>query len=91
MELTFLGSRAGYRNSTAVNWPEVLLSWYNRGVKLNRPGSEGHSTVLTSGLTETVQYAPAPHLAAYSHTPSCLSYRGVPRMLLALPPHHIPK
>lgn len=40
MELTFLWSLAGYRNSTAVNRPELLLSWYSRGVKLNRPGSE---------------------------------------------------
>lgn len=44
MELTFLGSLAGYRNSTAVNWPELLLSWNSRGVKLNRPGSVGQSS-----------------------------------------------
>lgn len=38
-----------------------------------------------------MKYALAAYLAAYSHTPSCLSAQGVPRMLQALPPHHIPK
>lgn len=38
-----------------------------------------------------MKYALAPDLVAYSHTLSCLSAQGVPRMLQALPPHHIPK
>lgn len=103
MELTCLGSLAGKRNSTAANSPEVLLNWYRRGVKLNLPGSEGqrlnqnisklhHSSLHLYRMQKMSPFSCSlvTYLAAYSRTLSCPSAQGLPRILWALFPHHIP-
>lgn len=95
MELTFLASLAGYRNSTAANSPELLLRWNRRGVKLNLPGSEGRRSTTdmskepSTGRQSQLKTTPA-YLVAYSRKPSCPASPGAPRRPQAPRPHRIP-
>lgn len=54
MELTRFGSLEGQINCTATNSPDVLLKWYNRGVKLNFPKSKRQITVHVSLYTNKI-------------------------------------